>query len=35
MIRDAPLLNFVTIIVDVIKDGNFDMYKMMLNIYGK
>ena len=35
IIIDSPLLNFVTIIVDVIKDGNFDMYKMILNIYGK
>ena len=29
------MLNLITIIVDVIKDDNFDMYKMILNIYGK
>ena len=35
VIRDSPLLNFITIIVDVIRDNNFDMFKMILNIYGK
>lgn len=35
VIRESPLLNFITLIIEVIKDGNFDLFKMILNIYGK
>lgn len=35
VLRDAPLLNLVTIIVEVIKEKDFKIFKMILNIYGK
>lgn len=35
VIRESPLLNFVTMIIEIVKEKNFSLFKMILNIYGK